>query len=212
LPPTQFQQRNGHRHIRILSDLLGLTVGHYESNRSDKNWSAAVNPFCVAVCQAIANVGVLASSVDQRLRDLAVKYACCDWITHDDPRVSEKIKDLRVTKRTEVFGEMLSFCQKNPVNKQRLLQENTIGFQVAMAAAISAKPADGDETFILAIDSKALPKGFAQHVMLDAILVLKKNGKLRDGELDNLIKWVEQMSNPESSLDPKIAKLKSRGN
>jgi hypothetical protein len=194
--------------IRILTDLLGMTFGRYETNRSDGEWGLAVNPFCAEVRKAIKKVGGLSSSVDQHLRDLAVKYECCDWVTFSDPRVSKDIMAVRVAKRTEIFCEMLSFCQKNPVNKRRLLQESTVGFHVAMAAAISTKPADDDETFVLAIDSQTLPKGFAQHVMVDAILVLKKNGKLGNGKLGSLITWVDHMRDREPSLDPKIAQLK----
>jgi Predicted nucleotide-binding protein containing TIR-like domain len=63
--------------IHLPSDLLGITPGYYETGRTDKNWNAATGPFCSEVRKAIGRDG-LSSSVDERLRDLAVKYECCD--------------------------------------------------------------------------------------------------------------------------------------
>ena len=65
--------------VHIPSDLLGITPGEYDAGRSDKNWEAAVGPFCTKVRKAIEEKG-LRDTVNQGLRDLIIQYECCDWI------------------------------------------------------------------------------------------------------------------------------------
>jgi hypothetical protein len=40
-----------------------------------------------------------ADLVDRELRDLIIKYECCDWIDMDDAVVKEKIRERRIAKR-----------------------------------------------------------------------------------------------------------------
>lgn len=42
--------------LHLPTDLLGVTPGTYEGTRSDKNWTAAVNPFCVFFIQKLLDL------------------------------------------------------------------------------------------------------------------------------------------------------------
>lgn len=42
--------------LRLPSDLAGITPGHYESNRSDGNWMAALNPACMQIKMQMARL------------------------------------------------------------------------------------------------------------------------------------------------------------
>jgi Predicted nucleotide-binding protein containing TIR-like domain len=186
--------------IHLPSDLLGITPGTYEASRTDQNWNAATGPFCSNVRKSISRNGLRSSSIDERLRDLAVQYECCDWIDSVDPRVA---------RRRTIFGEMMSFCKSNPVNKTRLLQDGRTGFRVALAAAISAHPAEGDDKLILDIDPKTVPRGFAQNVTVDALLAIDAKRAFTDDERTRAIDWVDHLRDGGSSLDSKkIARLK----
>ena len=109
----------------------------------------------------------------------------------------------------DVYKEMLSFCRSNPTNKRTLLRWRRAGFYVALAAAIQSKPTKDDDELILAIDAKTLPKGFAQHAMLTAILKLDQNGHIARGRRNSVVAWAEQMTDLDAPVKTQIAKLKS---
>jgi predicted nucleotide-binding protein len=147
--------------------------------------------------------------VDQDLRDLVIKYECCDWIDIDDPGVAQKIMEQRVAKRKAIFENMVSYCRTNPVNKNLLLRRGRSGFYVALAAAIIAKPAADDDELISAIDAKTLPEGFAQYVVVDAIISLDKNKKFASGRRQSLTNWMNQMPDLDATLQERIARFRS---
>jgi len=187
--------------IHIPSDLLGITSGDYETGRTDDNWSASTAPFCSDVRKGILREGLRSSSIDDRLRELAVQYECCDWIV--DP------VSAGVARRARVFGDMLSFCEEHPVNKTRLLQDGRISFRVALAAAIRAHPADRDLELILNIDPKtAVPIGFAQHVTVDAFLALDRRRAFDADDRRRVVDWAEQLPDRDPGLNSKIANPK----
>jgi hypothetical protein len=153
------------------------------------------------VRQIVGELG-LRDFVGQGLRDLVIQYECCDWI--DD-------LEQRVAKRRVIYEQMASFCHRNDVNKRKLLRWLRVGSSVALAAAILAKPTKDDDELILAIDAKALPKGFAQHAMLASILNLDKRGKIASSRRKSIIDWAEKMSDPDSTIKKGIAEFKSAG-
>jgi hypothetical protein len=103
---------------------------------------------------------------------------------------------------------LFSFCKTNPVNKTRLLQDGRMGFGVALAAAITAHPAEGDDKLSLNIDPTAVPRGFAQHVAVDALLAVDTKRAFGADERMRAVNWVNRLPDPKHSLGPKITKLK----
>jgi predicted nucleotide-binding protein len=65
--------------IGIPSDLLGMTLGSYEDNRTDNNYDAAVGSFCDQVETAITQQGLFDRHLDAPLRELAVQFESCDF-------------------------------------------------------------------------------------------------------------------------------------
>jgi hypothetical protein len=154
-----------------------------------------------------------ADLVDRELRDLIIKYECCDWIDTDDPAVRDKIRERRIAKRGDVFGEMMALCHTKPVNKKSLLMRHpSSGFYAALAAAISTDPAPGDDELILRIEVRSVPKGFAQYVMVDAIKKLDESKKITPGRRQSLIDWMERLPDLDDTLKKRIAEFKSLTN
>ena len=185
--------------IHLPTDLLGMTAGSYDDKRSDKNMQAAVGPFCVQVRIKITDLGFAHGLAHEQLRDLAVKFECCEWIVADPKRVSQK---------QLILADMGTFCQNHAVNKGTLLGHGP-GFDVALAAAIIANPESGDDKLLLRVPSITIARGVAQHVMVTAIFALADNGKLNSSQRSAIVRWVENFRDRDPSLEPRIVSLKA---
>lgn len=200
--------------VHVPSDLLGTQPGTYESDRGDKNWVAAVSPFCTNVRQMIGTHG-LRRPIDQGLLELIVKYECCDWIGAEgssDPKVAKQLEDKRVNERRTVFSDMVEFCRKNPVaNKRRLLQKKRVGFYLALAAATMANQAEDDDKLITTIDGNDLPKGFARSMLVHTLANLAEKGKIKSEREKQVVEWAERLTTRSpSKVEPTLAaKLRS---
>jgi Predicted nucleotide-binding protein containing TIR-like domain len=186
--------------IHLPSDLLGMTPGDYESKRDDEDWEAAVRPFCERVRKRIVELGFAKSSDHDRLRDMAVSFECCDWIT-DEPR--------RVERKRTIFADMVDFCRTHPVNKGTLLEEHRPGFDIALAAAIHAIPEAEDDQLIRAVRSASVGRGFAQHVFVQAMIHLAEAGRLTPDRREALVRWMQDFHASDTHLAPLIENFRS---
>lgn len=189
--------------IRIPSDLLGMTVGHYEDDRSDKNWISAVATFCRQVQGQISAMGFFAGHPHEQLRELSVKFDCCEWIP-DDPDPKNKA-GTRLARKRQVLAEINAFCKIHPVNKFRLLQHRRLGDYIALLIAIKQRPENGDERLIMQFDTSKLTPGTAYGVLVDAVEVLKSTG-CTGTRLIETVTWLKSL--PWSSgVASRIARL-----
>ena len=139
--------------VRVPTDLLGMTLGFYEDDRTDGNNEAAVATFCSKVQQQIAPQGLFKGAASEELRELAVRFECCQsWMADEGQRVAMK--------RT-ISAQIETLCKNHPLNKHRLLVQHRTGYYLALLASIRFNPESRDWELILALDSKHLPAGFA---------------------------------------------------
>jgi hypothetical protein len=190
--------------IHLPSDLFGMTAGVYERKRRDGNMEAAVGPFCEKVRKKIAELSFAHGTDQERLYRLAVRFECCEWIAD---RI--KAEPARVEEKQRIFDDMVAFCQRYPVNKRVLVQKREPGFDVALAAAISANPENNDDQLVLEVRSAGVPVGFAQHVFVDAALRLATEGKLTAVGRSALLRWMKDFAVATPSLASKITTLRS---
>jgi len=163
--------------IHIPSDLLGMTLGHYEDDRGDGNYRAAVNTFCSDVEQQIKSQGLFDGHPHERLRELSTRFECCHWIKDEKERVARK---------NEIAAQIDSFCRTHPVNKHRLLAQNGDGRYIALLIAIRRRPEERDSSLILQMHREHLPPGFAYYHLMDAVEALKANKCCTQQELTAL--------------------------
>lgn len=152
--------------VRIPTDLLGMTHGYYEDNRSDGNEEAAVNSFCFKVEKQIPMQGFFEGDSTDRLRELTVKFETLEWI--GDP-------GNRVDKKRKVAAEIKSFCAAHSFNKHRLLAQPR-GDYIPLFCAIICRPEEGDCDLVLQIDHRYLSPGFAHYWLLDVVEAIKAKG------------------------------------
>ncbi len=185
--------------VRIPTDLLGMTIGSYEDERSDKNYVSAVSTFCRRVKTEIGRQGLFTGQPREFLRELCVKFQCCDWIPDGPPPGEWKP---RVARKRQVADEIDAFCKANPVNKARLLHQHQTGYYIAMLSAIKQHPERGDEKLIKQIRPANLPSGFAYDRLMDAVEALKATGSCDAIKLSALSVWLKAL--------PNIDKIRSR--
>jgi hypothetical protein len=187
--------------IHIPSDLLGITSGIYEANRDDRNWNAAVGPFCDKVRVQIRKLGLAPEAVHEKLRELAIKFECCDWI--------EDLKS-RVKQRVAIVDEMTSFCKNNIVSKRRLLAQTRTGFNTALCAAIRAHPSSQDVGLILAVKPEGFTRGVAQSTVIRTIDMLEKEKKITKPDAPKLTIWLHELRNVHPDDQLRITELVAR--
>jgi Predicted nucleotide-binding protein containing TIR-like domain len=187
--------------MHLPSDLLGIKPGEYNNKRADGNMRAAVGPFCGEVRDKLNTLGPRPRVIDERLRDLAVKFECCDWIKDEATRVKEK--GLIVT-------HMVYFCSGQAIDKNALLQARRPGFTTALAAAIRANPESGDDKILLKVRTDTVMRGVGQYTAVDAIITLDDKGKITAAERAALIEWAEAFRDPDPSLASRITAIKAR--
>jgi hypothetical protein len=192
--------------IHVPTDLLGFTVGHYEDQRTDANYSAAVGPFAHKVREAIEVRGLFRGRPADKLRELITQFECCNWIK-EDPSLPDPWAP-RVARKKNVWSQIDSFCSTNPVNKHRLLSQNTAGHYIALLAAICNHPEGGDCDLIRQMNVAYLPLGFAQDKLMDAVESLKARNTCESAQLAALSVWLKtNLHTPSPQTLDRIAKL-----
>jgi hypothetical protein len=88
---------------------------------------------------------------------------------------------------------MVSFSRGKPAYKRVLLKAHRLGFYVALAAAITARPEPYDWDLILEAFPQKIPPVHAQHKILDAMFALKDRGFLNVDQQNNLENWARRM-------------------
>jgi hypothetical protein len=184
--------------IHLPTDLLGMTVGKYESKRADKNLVAAVNPFCSDVRGKLKALGYFQGPRQQKLIEYAVQYECCEWILDEKDRVSTK---------NRILSDMKDFCETTPVNKRELLVLHTLGAYAALASAICANPRREDYALFTEIKQPLIVTGNAQHRFLEAVYALKSKAELTDPEVGKLRRWLQQLPKPSDTFLERLKKL-----
>lgn len=166
------------------SDLQGITSGSYEANRSDKDWKSAVGSFCHDVRTLIRQRGLAEEPVHEELRDLAIRFDCCDWIEDSSRRVKQK---------QDIIDQMISFCKKNTdtVNKRRLSARKKTGWNVLLCAAIQAQPSDSDADLLLALQPAGFTQGVAQATVISTIDMLHNQKKISKPQ--EFVTWLKKL-------------------
>jgi len=173
-------------------------MGHYEDDRTDGNNVSAVANFCLEVEKQIKDQGLFEGHAGERLRELSVKFECCEWIADDKVRVDQKGR---------VAAEISSFCATHPVNKHRLLAQHRTGHYIALLSAIRSRPELGDCDLILQIKRNHLPSGFAYYRLLDAVEAIKVKGCCGVQQQSALSAWLKQLPNTNADIAERIARL-----
>jgi Predicted nucleotide-binding protein containing TIR-like domain len=185
--------------IHLPSDLAGLTAGRYRADRPGNDWSAAVNPFCSDVKRRMCKLGVRGQTEQDVLTELAIKYECCDWISAEHERV---------TKKDNLWEQMVTSCRAKPAHKRILLKTHRHGFYVALAAAIVAGPERADCDLILEAFPQKIPPAHAQHKILDAIFALKDRSLLNVDQQNKLANWATLMPRRDDNVNLRLDRFR----
>lgn len=187
--------------IHIPSDLLGMTLGHYEDDRTDGNDEAAVGPFCFKVRQQIEKQGLFKGNASEELRELVVRFECCQsWIQDEKKRVDTK---------TQISRQIDQFCRTHPLNKHRLLSQHRTGYYLALLAAIRFDPESRDWELIRNIRKDRLPPGFAYFKLMEAVEAIKDKKTATTAQLKLLQNWLRTLPNAEKPIRDRITSLVS---
>jgi predicted nucleotide-binding protein len=170
--------------IDLPTDLRGITVGNYENSRSDNNYRSAVATFCSDVKSRIKDLGFFEGLPQESLRELCATYECCDWI-------SDKAE--RVTKKKEVSSKIADFCNRNQINKHRLLEKHRVGYYIALLSAVRFDPRPSDWKLVMQIKPKKVSAGFFYYKILDAVEKLKATNNMNKDQLVALRVWLEAL-------------------
>jgi hypothetical protein len=191
--------------LHLPTDLLGITYGLYEDNRTDKDPVRAVSSFCRQVKERIRELRLFSGHPHERLRELCTKFDCCSWIPND-PDTTHPTKT-RVDRKIQVASEIDAFCASNPVNKYRLLQQHRAGYYVALLSAIRRHPESEDVSLILEIKPAELQAGFQYYRLMDAVEALKTAQCCSATQLSTLSDWLKRLPNPDAAILERIGKV-----
>lgn len=183
--------------VKVLTDLQGLNLGHYEQRR-DGNLQAAVNVFCSEVAVRMNRLGPWHCPDHDQFFKLMAQFECAEWIDDMDKRVSMKRR---------IADDMVAFSKVNRVNKRQLVSRHESGAYVALASAIVAQPEHGDQAALLEVRPRLVTRGMAQHKIVDAVEALRRSGKINAEELSNLRRWLESFPDQESTFTKRVAGL-----
>lgn len=190
--------------LRIPSDLLGITLGYYEDNRTDYNLQSAVSSFCGQVQARILSMGLFTGLPDDELREMATKFECCEWIP-DSPKTPSDPSADRVAKKREVVGEFDRFFQNHvDFNKHRLLHRHRPGYYIALLRFIKQSPQSGDHDIMMKIQLPIFPHGFNYYSILDAAESLRNAGKLNVPQKAALKAWLQALPSLDPGLIPRV--------
>jgi hypothetical protein len=189
--------------VRIPTDLLGMTLGSYEDQRTDSNHQSAVSSFCAQVEQRLSALGLFSGLADDELRELATKFECCDWIP--DSSNPADPSDKRVAKKREVVAELDNFFRNHSdFNKHRLVHRHRAGYYVAMLRAIKTLPQAGDHEVIMKIQLGRFPHGFNYYCIMDAAEALRAANKLDVTQKASLKNWLATLPALDPGLQPRF--------
>jgi hypothetical protein len=165
---TFFLIPQGASDLHLPTDLIGITYGTYDANRRDGAWQQATGPFCTKVRKKIESGGFRREKPHERLDNLAVAYACCEWISDKEPYASVE----RWKRKNQIFDEMIEECTREPPNKGLLAAERLdalsiptldyVASKMRVFASIDARPEPSDVDLILAVQLSNLPDGNAR--------------------------------------------------
>ena len=154
--------------LHLPSDLKGITYGTYDTNRRDGALRQATGPFCTEVKTKIESEGFRRKEQHSRLDNLAVTYACCEWIPDTGPYTDVP----RWQQKNQIMNKMIEECGREPPNKRALAAQSLealsdqkldyMASKIRVFAAIAAKPELSDIDLILAIPLINLPDGNAR--------------------------------------------------
>ena len=85
-----------------------------------------------------------------------------------------------------------------------------MGINAALAAAIVSNPQVGDDKLLLTIQADMVPRGVAQHVMVNAIDELDRARRITPAQRSALVQWAESFPGQDASLAPRINAIKTR--
>ncbi len=183
--------------VHVPTDLLGMTHGSYEDNRSDGNEEAAVNSFCFKVQKQISTLGLFDGNDTDRLRELTVKFETLEYVGDPDNRVKHK---------RNVAAEIKNFCAAHSFNKHRLLAQHR-GDYVPLFAAIIVRPEEGDCELVLQIATRYMTAGFAHYWLLDAVEAIKTKGCCNVQQIAAVREWLKKLPNTNNEITDRIARF-----
>jgi hypothetical protein len=182
------------RDLHLRSDLAGITYGTYDAKRSDREWQQATGPFCTKVRIKIEKNGFRRKKRHDRLDNLAVAYACCEWIPDMDPYRGVR----RGNRKDQIFDKMVDECRREPPNKKLLAAQSLdalsdpvldyIASNMRIVASIEARPEASDVDLILAVPLNNFPDGNAR---IRALKAAKKvaDAFQTDPKIKRLANW-----------------------
>jgi CAP12/Pycsar effector protein, TIR domain len=154
--------------LHLPTDLLGITYDTYDAKRRDGAWQQATGPFCSKVRRKIESEGFRRKLQHERLDNLAVAYACCEWIPDKEPYANVP----RWQRKNQIFDKMIEVCRREPPNKGLLAAQGLdilsipgldhTASKMRIFAAIEAKPEPSDLDLILTVPLDSLPDGNAR--------------------------------------------------
>jgi hypothetical protein len=180
--------------LHLPSDLSGITYDTYDTKRRDREWQQATAPFCAKVRRKIESSGFRRKKQHERLDNLAIAYACCQWIPDKEPYGGIE----RWRRKDQIFDEMIEECRREPPNKELLATQNLrvisdlaldyIANNMRVFASIEARPEGSDVDLILAIRLIDLPDGNAR---IRALYAAKKvaDAFQTEPKIQRLRKW-----------------------
>jgi hypothetical protein len=184
--------------IHLPSDLSGITVGEYEDDRTDDNYRSAVSTFSDLVHDRIQRDGLFPGPPNQQLRDLIIRFECCNWIA-DEPK--------RIDRKRLISAEIEALNKAIRLNKYRLLAQHHPGYYIALLSAIRFHPEPRDWELIKQLRHEHLPSGFAYYKLMDAVDALKNNSKVTAQQLEELQKWLKMLPGANPDISGRIDRL-----
>jgi len=191
--------------IHVPTDLLGFTVGHYEDQRTDKNYIAAIGTFSRSIRDAIQFQGLFGGTSDEKLRELITQFECSNWIPPDNSLKNPW--EARVTRKSQLTSEIINFCKDHAVNKHRLLARNSPGHYIALLCAICNHPEDDDCDLIQRINKAHLPAGFAYYKLMDAAEALKAKKCCSNQQVAALCAWLKALPEKDPTINERVTKF-----
>ncbi len=101
--------------------------------------------------------------------------------------------------------------RRYPVNKLTCLNKHKLGFYMNLAAAAVARPETGDHGLLMKMNERELPRGQAQHKVLDAMYALRDSGKLSVEEKGRLVAWFSRLPHAEEWKLKRLTELATKG-
>jgi hypothetical protein len=189
--------------ISLPSDLNGINPVDRQST-APNGWRAAVNGACADIRAAMQKQGYH----PQRLAPLTAlvdAYLNAEAIENENARVAHM--NALFDKMKEAFQNA---PRHRPISKDPFVHTDEHKYLIAYAAAVSENPEIEDVDRLLLIKPGHIQYGNAQHKFVDAIEAIFGLHGIESKKLREIVDWAEKMPKPETHLQPKIARLKSK--